>query len=178
MQVNLSTKWLNYLCSVSAWDETYIRTGTANNGHLSKMKSSFSQRDRLFGQVEIICQIACKFTQQRLGLIAFEKSKLEFTITFQFWKCRSTQQFCNEFGLPFHLAFRNKMTNISCFRPLLLNLNSSQRHSRHLAAVGQLDFSHLLTEPKDSSTITTFDCTEQGWMDCPFVGHLRYLKFN
>jgi hypothetical protein len=48
----------------------------------------------------------------------------------------------------------------------MAKISSSQRHSRHLAAVGQLDFSHLLTEPKDSSTITTFDCTEQGWMDC------------
>jgi hypothetical protein len=38
-------------------------------------------------------------------------------------------------------------------------ISSSQRHLRHLAAGGQLDFSHLLTEPKDSSTITTFDCT-------------------
>jgi hypothetical protein len=46
------------------------------------MESSFSQRDRLFGQVEIICQIACKFTRQRLGLITFEESKLEFTIKF------------------------------------------------------------------------------------------------
>jgi hypothetical protein len=51
----------------------------------------------------------------------------------------------------------------------MAKISSSQRHSRHLAAGGQLDFSHLLTEPKDSSTITTFDCTErnQGWMDCP-----------
>ncbi len=53
------------------------------------MESSFSPRDRLFGQVESICQIACKFTQQRLGLITFEKYKLEsiikveFTIKFQ-----------------------------------------------------------------------------------------------
>jgi hypothetical protein len=47
-----------------------------------KVVSDFSPRDRLFGQVEIICQIACKFTQQRLGLITFEKSKLEFTIHF------------------------------------------------------------------------------------------------
>ena len=78
-------------CSVSAWDETYIRTGTANNGrHFGHMESSFSPRDRLFGQVEIICQIACKFTQQRLGLITFVKSKLEFTIKFQCWKCGST----------------------------------------------------------------------------------------
>jgi hypothetical protein len=61
-----------------------MQTGTANNGrHFGKMESSFSQRDRLFGQLEIICQIACKFTQQRLGLIKFEKSKLEFTIKFQ-----------------------------------------------------------------------------------------------
>jgi hypothetical protein len=99
LQGNWSIKLLYYLCSVSAWDETYIRTGTANNGrHFGKMESSFSQRDRLFGQVEIICQIACKFTQQRLGLITFEKSKLEFTIKFQCWKCRSTPQFRNEFG--------------------------------------------------------------------------------
>jgi hypothetical protein len=52
----------------------------------------------------------------------------------------------------------------------MAKISSSQRHSRHLAAVGQLDFSHLLTEPKDSSTITTFDLTvrkgNQGWMDC------------
>jgi hypothetical protein len=119
------------------------------------MESSFSPRDRLFGQMEIICQIACKFTQQRLRLITFVKSKLEFTIQFQCWKCRSTSQFRNEFGKPFHLAFRNKLAKIS----------SPLRRSRHLAAGEQLDFSHLLTEPKDSST---FDCTErnQGWMDC------------
>jgi hypothetical protein len=68
----------------------------------------------------------------------------------------------------------------------MANISSPQRHSRHLAAEGQLDFSHLLTEPKDSSTITTFDsnqwfdCTErnQGWIDGWIVGHLRYLKFN
>jgi hypothetical protein len=118
------------------------------------MESSFSPRDRLFGQVEMICQIVCKFTRQHLGFITFEKSKLEFTIKFQCWKCRSTPQFRNEFWIPFHLAFRNKMAIIS----------SSQRHSRHLAAGGQLDFSHLLTEPKDSSTITTE--RNQGRMDC------------
>jgi hypothetical protein len=95
MQGNSSTK---LLCSVSAWDETYIRTGTANNGrHFGKMESSFSPRDRSFAQVEIICQIVCKFTQQRLGLITFEKSKLEFTIKFQCWRCRSTPQFRSEF---------------------------------------------------------------------------------
>jgi hypothetical protein len=45
-------------------------------------------------------------------------------------------------------------------------ISSSQRHSRHLAVGGQLDFSHLLTEPKDSSTITTFDCTgKESMMD-------------
>ena len=171
LQGNWSTKLLYYLCSVSAWDEKYIRTGTANNGrHFGKMESSFSPRDRSFAQVEIICQIVCKFTQQRLGLITFEKSKLEFTIKFQCWKCRSTPQFRNEFGIPFHLAFRNKMAKIS----------SSQRHSRHLAAVGQLEFSYLLTEPKDSSTITTFDCTErnQGWMDCRTLGDIQNsMKF-
>jgi hypothetical protein len=45
----------------------------------------------------------------------------------------------------------------------MAKIPSSHRDSRHLAAGGQLDFSHLLTEPKDSST---FDCTErnQGWM--------------
>ncbi len=74
-------------------------------------------------------------TQQRLGLITFEKSKLEFTIKFQCWKCRSTSQLRNEFGIPFHLAFRNKMAKIS----------SSHRDSGHLAAGGQLDFSHLLS---------------------------------
>jgi hypothetical protein len=69
LQGNWSTTLLYYLCSVSAWDETYIRTGTANNGrHFVQMESSFSPRDQLFGQEEIICQIACKYTQQRLGL--------------------------------------------------------------------------------------------------------------
>jgi hypothetical protein len=73
------------------------------------MESSFSPRDRLFGQAEIICQIACKFTQQRLGLITFEKSKLEFTIKFNAENVDRHLQFRNEFGIPFHLAFRNKM---------------------------------------------------------------------
>jgi hypothetical protein len=168
LQVNLSTKWLNYLCSVSAWDETYIRTGTANNGHLSKMKSSFSPLDRLFSQVEMICQIACKFTQQRLGLIAFEKSKLEFTITFQFWKCRSTQQFRNEFGIPFHLAFRNEMANISTFRPL-----------KDTRVIWRLWDNLILATywrsqkiPPRLPRLTVRN--RDGWI----VGHLRYLKFN
>ena len=77
------------------------------------MVSRFSPRDRLFGQVEIICQIACKFTQQRLGLITSEKSKLGYNLPFNFnaenVDLQSTPQFRNEFGLPFHLAFRNKM---------------------------------------------------------------------
>jgi hypothetical protein len=114
-----STKFLYYLCSVSAWDETYIRTVTANNGrHFGKMESSFSPRDRLFGQVEIICQIACKFTQQRLGLITFEKYKLEFTIKFQCWKCRSTPQFRNVFAYLEYLFTWRFGTKWSKFRPL------------------------------------------------------------
>jgi hypothetical protein len=61
----------------------------------------------------------------------------------------------------------------------MAKISSSQRHSRHLlAAGGQLDFSHLLTEPKDSSAITTFDVRKEprltvrkgtrmdGWMAC------------
>jgi len=166
LQGNWSTKLLYYLCSVSAWDETYIRTGTANNRrHFGKMESSFSPRDRLFGQAEIICQIVCKFTQQRLGLITFEKSKLEFTIKFQFWKCRSTPKFRNEFGIPFHLAFRNKLAKIS----------SSQSHSRHLA-----DNLILATYwrsqkiPPWLPRLTVRKGIKDGWI----VGHLRYLKFN
>jgi hypothetical protein len=129
------------------------------------MESSFSPRDRLFGQVEIIFQIACKFTRQRLGLITFVKSKLEFTIKFQFWKCRSTPKFRNEFGIPFHLAFRNKLAKIS----------SSQSHSRHLA-----DNLILATYwrsqkiPPWLPRLTVRKGIKDGWI----VGHLRYLKFN
>ena len=56
-------------------------------------------------------------------------------------------------------------------------ISSSHRDSRHLAVGGQLYFSHLLTEPKDSST---FDCTErnQGWMDCRTLGDIQNsMKF-
>jgi hypothetical protein len=62
----------------------------------------------------------------------------------------------------------------------MAKISSFQRHSRHLlAAVGQLDFSHLLTEPKDSSTITTFERNKDGWIVALSpVGHWRYLKFN
>jgi hypothetical protein len=59
----------------------------------------------------------------------------------------------------------------------MAKISSPQRHSRHLAAGGQLDFSHLLTESKDSST---FDCTErnQGWMDCRTHGDIQNsMKF-
>ncbi len=59
----------------------------------------------------------------------------------------------------------------------MAKISSSHRDSRHLAAGGQLDFSHLLTEPKDSST---FDCTErnQGWMDCRTLGDIQNsMKF-
>ncbi len=175
MQRNWSTKLLYNLCSVSGWGETYIRTDTANNGrHFGKMESSFGPRDRLFGQVEILCQITCKFTQQRLRLITFEKSKLEFsqfTIKFQCWKCRSTPQFRNEFGIPFHLAFRNKMAKIP----------SSLKDTRVIWRLG--DNLILATYwrnqkiPPRLPRLTVRKGIKDGWIGW-IVGHLRYLKFN
>jgi hypothetical protein len=117
--------------------------------------------------MEIICQIACKFTQQRLGLITFVKSKLEFTINF------------NAENVDRHL---NSVTNLEYF--FTWRFGTKWRKFRPLKETrviwrlgGQLDFSHLLTEPKDSST---FDCTErnQGWMDCRTLGDIQNsMKF-
>jgi hypothetical protein len=88
----------NYFTSSEVLQHEMRRT--ANNGrHFDKMDGSFDQSGHIIWPSEIICQIACKFRQRRQRLIKFKKYKLALTITFNSWKCRSTPQCRNEFGI-------------------------------------------------------------------------------
>ncbi len=150
-----------------------VQLTTDNISAKWKVVSDFSPRDRLFGRVEIICQIVCKFTQQRLGLITFEKSKLEFTIQFQCWKCRSTHRnSVTNLEYLFTWAFRNKMTKIS----------SSVKYTRVIWRQGDnlilATYWRSQKIPPRLPRLTVRKGIKDGWIDCRLVGHLRHLKFN